>query len=143
MKRVTMKQWKGMPLIWLVNHAYLKKLLELVNKKNCLTHWKQISKHIFQFLFLLFFFQNFGQTLKYVKMISHDLNFLKDNNNQSWICVGFIRLVLWPRLRVWKQIWILKNPKRCDGILEQRSFNNVASKIHLPLMCSPFLYFFF
>ena len=35
-----------------------------------------------------------------------------------------------------------KNPKRCDGILEQRSLNNVASKIYLTLLCSPFLYFF-
>ena len=78
--------------------------------KNYLNHWKQISKHIFQFLFFLSFFW-LGTNLSARQNDFHDLNFLKGTDNQSWICVGFIMLVSWSRLRVWKQMWIVKTQK--------------------------------
>jgi len=77
--------------------------------KNCLNHWKQISKHIFQFYFPFFFL--FWTNLSARQYDFHELNFLKGTDNQSWICVGFIMLVSWSRLRVWKQMWIVKTQK--------------------------------
>jgi len=87
--------------------------------KNCLNHWKQISKHIFQFLFFPFF--GFWTNLSARQYDFHELNFLKGTDNQSWICVGFIMLVSWSRLRVWKQMWIVKTQREvmvfCNNVL--------------------------
>ena len=77
--------------------------------KNCLNPWKQISKHSFQFLFFPFF--GFWTNLSSRQYDFHELNFLKGTDNQSWICVGFIMLVSWSRLWVWKQMWIVKTQK--------------------------------
>ena len=108
-----MKQWKRMPLICLVNHAYLKNPLELVNQKlpdslkaNLQTYF---STFIFPF-FSCFFFSKFWTNLL-VCQNDFPLKFLKGNDKQSWIGVGFIKLVLWSRLRVWKQMWIVKTQK--------------------------------
>ena len=61
------------------------------------------------FIFPLFFW--LGTNLSARQNDFHDLNFLKGIDNQSWICVGFIMLVSWSMLRVWKQMWIVKTQK--------------------------------
>jgi len=116
----------------------IKKLSESL-KPNLKTYF---SIFIFSFFFFVLFKKKWTN-LSARQIDFPELKFLEGNDNQSWICVGFIRLVSWPMLRVWKQMWIAKTQKRCDGILEQRYLNNVASKIYLTLLCSLFLWCFF
>jgi len=56
---------------------------------------------------------------------------LKGTDNQSWICVGFIMLVSWSRLRVWKQMWIVKTQK--DVMVSRK--NDLWIMLHHKFIC--------
>jgi len=135
-----MKQWKRMPLIWLVNHAYLKKPLELVNQKlpDSLKANLQTYFSIFIFPFFFVFFSKFWTNIL-VRQNDFPLKFLKGNDKQSWICVGFIRLVLWSRLRVRKQMWIVKTQK--DVMVFWN--NDLWIMLHHKFICLLCVHYFF
>jgi len=73
----------------------IKKLSESL-KPNLKTYF---SIFIFSFFFFVLFKKKWTN-LSARQIDFPELKFLEGNDNQSWICVGFIRLVSWPMLRV-------------------------------------------
>jgi len=93
--------------------------------KNCLNHWKQISKHIFQFLFFPFFWildKPFITSIwfAWIKLFERYRQSILDLCGLYYACIVVKAMGM-------KANVDSKNSKRCDGILEQWSLNNDAS----------------